>query len=426
MLNKMKKILFLFALLGMGLTLYAQPKPGKPAFIVNYEEKGKNVDESWSYSGVVKFSLSNWNEPLRGKGYTPETRKLPLDLDPGMILKLMPGQMINFYPSEVDESGSGTNGNYTRVLTTDGVETITETTPNGTRTIVIDDAGYRKEHGIPSNENFTQNARYYQLDELAELERTETGAVLRAYTAVGDNLSQWAVADEAMHEVWPQVAEFVLTDKDIQAWQQISRTNIRSGSYDEDNITITISVKMEVPDLRKPEVTLEGCSELGAGENGNVTASGKPGGGTYEFWVDPSDLMSVDVSGASATLTGSRPGRGTLYVEYTSPDGAKAQASRPASMVRIYDYNGGEAIPQIPLYDIDGKKTSGKLTIPYGSEPDEAQELVDFVSGNPSIFTVAASADNLDIQGLTTGKATLEARDNCGNTTRPTVEVGGS
>src|SRR5665647_368731 len=100
MLNKMKKILFLFALLGMGLTLHAQPKPGKPAFIVNYEENGKNVDESWSYSGVVKFSLSNWNEPLRGKGYTPETRKLPLDLDSGMILKLMPGQKINFYPSE--------------------------------------------------------------------------------------------------------------------------------------------------------------------------------------------------------------------------------------------------------------------------------------------------------------------------------------
>ena len=35
--------------------------------------------------------------------------------------------------------------------------------------------------------------RYYQLDELAELERTETGAILRAYTAIGDNLSEWGV-----------------------------------------------------------------------------------------------------------------------------------------------------------------------------------------------------------------------------------------
>lgn len=175
--------------------------------------------------------------------------------------------------------------------------------------------------------------------------------------------------------------------------------------------------------VERAEVTLVGCSELGAGEQGKVTASGKPGGGTYEFWVEPSDLMAVDASGATATLTGSRPGRGTLYVEYTSPDGARAEASKPASMVRIYDYNGGEAIPQIPLYDIDGNKLSGKLTIPYGSEPDEAQELVDFVSANPAVFTAAATADNIDLQGAKPGKTTLEARDNCGNTTGPIVDV---
>ena len=417
----MKKILFLLALLLVSRTSFSQvPKPGKPAFIVTYEESGKNANESWSYSGVAKFSLSNWNEPLRGKGYTPEARKLPLDLDPGAILRLEPGQKLTFYPSEVDESGSGSHGSYTRFLGTDGVETITETTDQGTRTVVIDDAGYRKEHGVPTNENFLQNARYYQLDELAELERTETGAILHAFTAIGDNMSEWAVSDEASEQVWPQVTEFVLTDKDIQAWQQISRTNTRSGSYDEDNITITISVKMEV---EMAQVTLEGCSELGAGEIGNITASGNPGGGTYEFWVDPSDLMSVDASGASATLIGSRPGRGTLYVEYTTPDGAKAQATKPASMVRIYNYNGGEAIPQIPLYDIDGNKLSGTLTIPYSSEPDEAQELVDFVSGNPAVFTPAATADNIDLQGSKPGKTTLDARDNCGNTTGPTVEV---
>ncbi len=188
----MKKIPFLPALLLLSWTVYAQPKPGKPAFIVNYEESGTNVNESWGYSGVVKFSLSNWSEPLRGKGYTTEERKLPLDFDPGVFLKLQPGAKINFYPSEVDESGSGTNGSYTRTLGTDGVEIIIETTDQGTRTIVIDDGAYRKQHGIPSNENYMLNARYYQLDELAELERTATGAILRAYTAVGNNLSQWS------------------------------------------------------------------------------------------------------------------------------------------------------------------------------------------------------------------------------------------
>jgi len=415
------KASFVFLLLLMTSPSFAQAvKPGKPAFIVNYKETGKNVNESWSYSGVVKFSLSNWNNWYYEGGYNVTDRKKILDFDPALFLKLDPGTVIKFYPSEVDESGAGSNGNYTRTLGTDGVEIIIETTDQGTRTIVIDDGAYRKEHNIPSNEVYSLNARYYQLDELAELERTASGAILRAYTAVGNNLSEWAVADEAFEQVWPQVTEFILTDRDIQSWQQISRSNNRSGSYDDSNITITLSVKMNT---ERTEVTLDGCSELGAGEQGKVTASGKPDGGTYEFWVEPSDLMSVDAEGASATLTGSRPGRGTLYVEYTSPDGAKAQASRPAAMVRIYSYNGGDAIPQIPLYDIDGNKVSGKLTIPYSSEPDEAQELVDFVSGNPSVFTVIASADNLDIQGVKTGKATLEARDNCGNITGPTAVV---
>ena len=271
-LQRMKKIVFLFALLFMSLTLHAQPKPGKPAFIVNYEENGKNVNESWTYSATVKFSLSHWNEPLRGKGYTPEDRKLPLEFDPAGFLKLEPGAVIKFYPSEVDESGSGSHGSYTRTLGTDGVEIIIETTEQGTQTIVIDDGAYRKEHGIPSNENFTLNARYYQLDELAELERTASGAILRAYTAVGDNLSEWAVSQEAMEQVFPKVETFVLTDKDIESWQHISRTSTGSGSYDDDNLSVTLSVKM---DAERAEVTLEGCSELGAGENGNVTATGK-------------------------------------------------------------------------------------------------------------------------------------------------------
>lgn len=394
-------------------------KPGKPAFIVTYDEKGKNVNESWHYSATVKFSLSNWNNWYYENGPVVLGREKIVDFDPGLFLKLDPGTVINFYPSEVDESGSGSNGSYTRTLGTDGMEIITETTSDGTRTIVIDDAAYRQEHNIPTNEVYNRNARFYQLGELAELERTATGAILRAYTAVGNNLSEWAVSQEAMEQVFPKVETFVLTDKDIMAWQQISRTNSNSGSYDDESISVTLSVKMK---SERAEVTLEGCSEMGAGEEGKVTAKGTPAGGTYEFWVDPSDLMAVDASGATATLTGSRPGRGTLYVGYTSPDGTKAEASKPAAMVRIYDYNGGEAI-QIPLYDIDGNKLPGKLTIAYGSMPDEAQELVDFVSGNPAVFTAVATADNIDLQGFKTGKATLEARDNCGNVTGPTVEV---
>jgi len=421
----MRKLLTMPALLLLSLAAFAQTKPGKPAFFVTYEESGKNVNASWHYYATVKFSLSNWNSWFYENDFKIPDKKQLIDFDPALFLKLDPGTVISFYPSEVDESGSGdaaNAANYTRVLTPDGTETVVEKDGMGDRTIITTEADFRRELGMTTDGSaYTLNARYYQIDELAELERTETGAILRAYTAVGNNLGDWAVSQETMEQVFPKVETFVFTDQDIKAWQQISETNVASGSLEDEHLTVKLSVKMTVS--ATAEVTLEGCSEFGEGEIGTVTASGDPDGGTYEFRVDPSDLMSVDASGASATLTGSRPGRGTLYVEYTAPDGARAEASKPASMERINDYNGGEAIPQIPLYNIDGKKTSGTLSIPYSSEPDEAQELVDFVSGNPAVFTAAATAENIDLQGSKPGKTTLEARDNCGNITGPTVEV---
>ncbi len=201
----MKKILFIVVLLLVSLSSFTQvPKPGKPAFMVTYKENGKNVNETWTYTATIKFSLSNWSEALRGNGYTPETRKLPLDFNPSAFLKLDPGEKIKFYPSEVDEAGTGSHGSYTRLLTPDGVETVTETEESsGTHTTITTDADYRRGNGIPTNENFRQNARYYQLGELAELERTATGAILYAYTAVGNNLSEWAVGDETMESGLP-------------------------------------------------------------------------------------------------------------------------------------------------------------------------------------------------------------------------------
>jgi len=418
----MRKILILLTSLLFSLAAFAQvPKPGKPAFVVTYEQNGKSGDVSWKYSATVKFSLSFQHSWYYEEGHLFTEMKERTEFDPANFLKLDPGAVTKFYPSEVDESGGSPEpggAHYTRVLTPDGTETVVEYWDE-TRTIITTEADYRREHNV--GVGLKLNARYYQGDELAELERTESGAILRAYTSVGNNLSEWEVTQDTWEQVFPKVETFVLTDEDIKSWQQISRTNVVSGSSEDEELTVKLSVKMTVSS--SAEVTLEGCSEFGAGENGKVTATGKPDGGSYEFRVEPSDLMSVDASGASATLTGSRPGRGTLYVDYTTPDGATAQASKPASMVRINDYNGGEAIPQIPLYDINGKKMSGNLTIPYSSEPDEAYELVDFVSGNPAVFTAAASAENIDLHGLKPGKTTLEARDNCGNTTGPTVEV---
>lgn len=421
----MKKSLVLLFLLFLGWAIYAQtPKPGKPAFIVNYEESGRYADESWSYSGVVKFSLSNWSEPLRGRGYTPEDRKLPLEFDPGAFLKLQPGAVIKFYPSEIDEAGSGTNGSYTCILGTNGVETTVETTDQGTRTIVTDDAAFRQGNGIPYNENFKQNARYYQLGNLAEMERTATGAILRAYTAIGNNLSQWAVSTETEEQVRPGVFIFVLTDAEIRSWKQISKTNSRSGESADDNLTITVAVKMEIPELEKPEVTLYGCSELGTGEQIDVSASGKPEGGKFRFWVEPGNLFTIQPDGeSSAILTGATPGKGTLYVEYTTSDGQTAKDTQQAAYLKVDSYNGGEELPQIALYNIEGKKTNGVLTVPVEMEPAASADLLRFEVASPDILSATGVADNVLLQGIRTGKTTVQAKTPCGKVVGPSVDA---
>jgi len=420
----MRRILILPAVLLVSLACFSQPKPGKPAFIVNYEESGRYADESWSYSAVVKFSLSNWSEPLRGRGYTPEERKLPLEFDPGAFLKLQPGAVVKFYPSEIDEAGSGTNGSYTRILGTDGVETTVEITDQGTRTKVTDDATFRKGNNIPTNENFMQNARYYQLGNLAELERTATGGILRAYTAIGNNLSQWAVSMETEEQVFPGVHIFVLTDTEIRSWKQISKTSSRNGSSDDDNLSVTVAVRMDVPDLVKPEVTLYGCSELGTGEQIDVMASGKPEGGKFRFWVEPGSLLNVQHDGeSSAILTGATPGKGTLYVEYTNAEGETSTASQPASYVKIDNYNGGQQIPQIALFDIDGKKLPGVLKIPVAAQPSNLEELVDFVAADKSVLSVVGLPGAVELTGSKEGNTTFQAKTNCGHATGPTVEV---
>ena len=284
------------------------------------------------------------------------------------------------------------------------METITETTDHGTRTIVIDDAGYWKEHGVPTNENFLQNARYYRIDELAELERTETGAILRAYTAVGDNLGEWGVSQETMEQVFPKVETFVLTDKDIQAWEQISRTNVASGSGEDEHLTVKLSVKMEDADLKKPEVTLEGCSEMGIGESGQLTASGDPGGGSYRFWTEPSDALNIQASGASATLKGASPGRATIFVEYTSPKGATVQQTKSGACVKVDLYNGGEVIPQIAFYDVTGKRLPGIKNIPVAIQPQDGADLLKYVPADPGILSVTGLGEEVVIQGIPPGK----------------------
>ena len=106
----MKKTPFLSALLLLSWAVYAQPKPGKPAFVVTYEESGKNPNASWNYSATVKFSLSNWSSWYNDENhYKIPDIKQRIEFDPALFLKLDPGTVTKFYPSEVDKSGGSGN-----------------------------------------------------------------------------------------------------------------------------------------------------------------------------------------------------------------------------------------------------------------------------------------------------------------------------
>ena len=191
--------------------------------------------------------------------------------------------------------------------------------------------------------------------------------------------------------------------------------------YEESSLDLTISPYKESD---KPEVTLYGCSELGTEEQSNVRASGKPEGGKFRFWVEPGNLFTVQSDGeSSANITGASPGKGTLYVEYATPEGKTNQTSQPASCVKVENYNGGQAIPQIALYDIDGNKTSGVLKIPVSAQPSNIEELVDFVAADKTILSAVGQSGAVELTGSRKGKTSLQAKTNCDNFIGPTVEV---
>lgn len=164
------------------------------------------------------------------------------------------------------------------------------------------------------------------------------------------------------------------------------------GQYARNEETVSISFYMSPEPFAPAGVKLEGCTELGTGELGMVTAAGNPEGGQTRFWCEPEDMFDIKSDGASsAVIKGIKPGRGTFYAEYTDPDGNTAKTSQQAICSNIENYNGGAAIPPIPLFDINGKRLPGVLKVSVTGEPSKIEELVDFVPDNNEVLTANGS-----------------------------------
>jgi hypothetical protein len=221
--------------------------------------------------------------------------------------------------------------------------------------------------------------------------------------------------------------KIVKTGRSYQASWKMNESKQRSTvdgiEYTTSDATLEVTIfPYKEPD--KPEVTLLGCSDLGIEEQSNVIATGKPEGGKFRFWVEPGNLFNVEPDGeSSANLTGATPGKGTLYVEYTTPEGKTNQTSQAASCVKIENYNNGQERLQIAFYDVDGKKKNGILTVPVKAQPANAAEMVKIEPSDPGILSAVGVGSEVTLQGLRVGTTTLQAKTNCGETTGPMVEV---
>jgi len=171
------------------------------------------------------------------------------------------------------------------------------------------------------------------------------------------------------------------------------------------------------------DVTLAGCTELGVGQQGTVTAKGQPSGGSYRYWVDPSSALAVEGQGSTAKISGTAPGQATLHVEYSAPDGKKGQTSQPATCLRLDAINDGQPIPKIGLFDESGKKTEATRSVSVSVQPEGAGDLLVYKTANPGMLTVVGQGTEVLLQGLRKGKTTFQASTKCGGPTGPVAEV---
>lgn len=374
----------------------ADHDPARPvAFRIVLEENAQVGETSWSAKGEVRYALlPAWDgAPFSWAGFA----------------RLKAGERLPFYAKEIKGTG--------RAKAPDGEYSWTET---------LKDGAYEFE--AKNGSSHSKKDRYADLTD-AVLERTPTGArltfgwMINTVTEIGAGASVLGFTDDEA----ARLLTFLFTEDEIRRAGSIVKTTQGTihGEPDADP-TYPVDVRATLsfgPPPAAAQVTLAGCFTLGEGGRGQVTATGTPAGGTYSFRVIPPEAVKLQSQGAAATLTGGSPDRGTLFVEYTTPDGQIVEASHAVASVRIESVNGGAAVPEIPLYDVDGKKLPGVIEVPVKVVPAAAADLLDFVADDPAVLSLANLGNAVALQGLRTGRTVVQARTSCGERFGPAVQI---
>jgi len=383
-----------------------------PILVVTGKDNG--VVDEWNMwfkgNGTSVYRLcTHRDEPIWGA--TPPYGQVNMSSEElfrvrGSVLNLKVWEQLQFYVASLSASVVGSD-------------------ENAAETYTIGDGLFETVYKYPGGDNTTSDKPPRSSSELppsafahAVLTRTASGAKLEI-----DGIPSARCGEESLNiNSTSPIIKINISNAELATWDKLEKTVSAKGPGSDGNGTYAyeVTVTATLPDVG---VEIIGCTELGLEEESVVTAKAAKEGGTYRFWAEPREMFTIETNGSSATLRGSSPGRGTLYVEYTSADGNKTEAKKEALCVQVETYNDGQIIPQIPLFDIDGKKLDGILSIPVDINPNDAADLLSYIPADPALLTAVGLGNAITLQGILPGKTTIQATTNCGITTGPAVEV---
>jgi len=375
-----------------------------PILVVTGKDNG-TVDE-WSMwfkgNGTYIYQLCTiWDGPVGG---TPSTELFALR---GSIQGLKIGEQLQFYVASGNCSVVGSDENSAETYSIgDGLFETVYRSPGG---------GYTRRDKPPVSSSDLPPSAF------AKAKRTPraTGAVLPVDAVPGAHCGEESLY---VNSTSPTI-RITISNAELATWDRLEKSVSKSGPGMDGNGTYTYSVTVTASLPDQGGVEIIGCTDIGEGEESVVTAKANKEGGTYRFWAEPQDMFAIETNGSSATLRGSFPARGTLYVEYTGADGKKAEAKKEAASVNVESYNDGQKIPQIPLFDIDGKKLDGILKVPVEIKPKDAADLLSYIPADPGVLTAVGLDDVVTIQGIRPGITTIQATTDCGINAGPAVDV---
>lgn len=293
------RILFTILVLLAPWTSLTFLSAGSPEQIIKvvWSEQGKAVNGSWSARYEHRFRLSSiWNGRIGGGANIGGKMVLfgagtssPEGLYKlrGSLLGLKPGEMLQYYLSEADDSGTEVSGNppepkpMKASLSKDGLFSLSA---EGT-TYVQGDAAYRKKGGIPTNENFPGVGRAYT--SCIDVKRTQDGLEVILWAGAsgvpyadggpGFPSSDCSMEDGLWEMVYQDLSTFKVSNEELKNWRQFHKSRQSSHSKGDDQYSASVALSIE-DEEDEAEVSLEAESSYEKWlPEGNLAQPGEPG-----------------------------------------------------------------------------------------------------------------------------------------------------